>query len=168
MDDYCVVDCQIENTRVTDTDAIIDIRLVNIFDFYVSTLSKHFKKQIDCDLPRSICTINKARVHSYEEFIELVENKSFSQNMLIFCTQTVMAAALCLLHQKYPQEVITDSRNSLETMYTCDNNIWQVISSKSMYLNKSKRYIKMNVMFESQCDYVIVTFEKLFRGHQHT
>lgn len=162
-DEFCLIDneIEIEITKVTSTDSIIDIRLVNIFDFYVNTLSKNFKKQIDCDLPRSTCTINNIQVKSQDEFLNLIANKTFPQNMMIFCTQNVMVVALFLLHKKYPCEIITDARQPLHTNFTCDHASWQVVCTKCMYLHTSKEYIKMNVMFESQCDYVIITFENL-------
>ena len=160
-EEFCLIDNEIEITKVTDANSIIDIRLVNIFDFYVSTLSKNFKKQIDCDLPRSTCTINNVQVKSQDDFVNMITNKTFPQNMLIFCTQNVMVVALFLLHKKYPYEIITDARKPLYTNFTCDHSSWQVICTKCMYLNKTKQYMKMNVMFESQCDYVIITFENL-------
>ena len=82
-EEFCLIDNEIEITKVTDADSIIDIRLVNIFDFYVSTLSKNFKKQIDCDLPRSTCTINNVQVKSQDDFVNMITNKTFPQNMLI-------------------------------------------------------------------------------------
>tara|TARA_B110000483_G_scaffold49727_1_gene61911 strand:+ start:7484 stop:7978 length:495 start_codon:yes stop_codon:yes gene_type:complete len=161
MDEFCFIDNDIEHTQITDTESIIDIRLINIFDFLTGTLSKKFKAQVDCDLPRSVCTVNSTRVATMHDFVEMVDNKTFPQNMLMFSTQTVMAIPLLLLHKKYPREIITDGRGSLKARFTCDKDSWQVICTKCMYLNKFKEYLKMNVMFESQCDYVIITFEGL-------